>query len=1402
MLDKLDWADFVLLICTETYYRRFRGHEEPGTGKGVDWEGQLITLELYQAKSRTTKFVPVIFASQNEEFIPEPLRDHPYRLDSEDSYRELYAFLTGQAGVPLPELGVAKTLPRNEIEPMRFESSKEQGRSMGKLNGVPDLPPHYLPREEDIAGLKQKLLAGDGNVGITGQSSAVGVQGMSGIGKTVLATALAHDPEVRKAFPEGIFWLTVGQKPNLLLLQGKLLRQLTGVQPTFVTTEEGKDALRKAFEGWRVLVMLDDVWTFDDADALSVTASIARLLLTTRNQDVLVGIAAEEHRVDVLSPGDAAKMLAEWTGNENPDLLPPEAAKVAKECGYLPLALAMVGAMIRRSKQPPAIAWQDALDCLRASDLEEIKRSFPGYPYPDLLRAIEVSVEALDESDRERYLDLAVFPEDQPIPETTLRVLWKLDARRTRKCMDAFTERSLATIAAEAPSAGVTSTLNLHDLQRDLIRKRREKDLPGLHLRLVEAWDALPKLPDAYAWRWVGYHMVEAGRKDDLRRLLLNFNYLQANLTATDTNALIADYDYLANEEELRLIQSALRLSANVLARDARQLAGQLIGRLLSNTSPSIQAFLKQAAERKVWPWLRPLNPILNPPGGSLIRILRAHTKSVRAVAVTSDGRRLVSASDDCTLRVWDLESGQILRTLEGHQAEVYGLAIAPDGRRAVSASMDQTLRLWDLESGQTIRTLEGHADGAFAVAITPDGCRAVSASADRTLKVWDLKSGHPLLTLIGHTDGVLAAAVTPDGLRVVSGSNDRTLLVWDLKSGQIQHTLEGHKKAVTAVAIAPDSRRAVSASDDWTVRVWNLDSGEMQCALEGHRLEVRGVAVTHDGRLAISASRDRTLRLWNLDNGYMVRMLEGTTGTVQAVAVTPDGRRAVSASSHRTLRVWDLYSHEMPKTVEGHTASVWTVAVTPDGKRAISGSNDRTLRVWDLRSGETVRTLVGHEDEVWAVAVTPDGKGVISASKDQTLRLWDLESGQTLRTLNGHTDTISSVVVTCDGRRAVTGGRDRTLRVWDLESGQTLRILEGHTDSVTAVAVTPNGRRAVSASVDRTLRLWDLENGQTLRILEGHTDSVTAVAITPDGCYAVSASGDRTLRTWDLESGQFVRKLEGHTDWVQSVAVAPNSQLVASGSYDDTIRVWELRSGEGITTFTGEGRIYSCTVTPDGRTIVAGGQAGRVHFLRVVEADPTKPPIGDAKIQLLHPGEQPTKKPQEPPIMLPAQTRAVFISYAHVDKERWLDRFVEFFRPLVRQEDFTLCSDQDIKIGQNWHQHIQAHLNGAKAVVLLISPAFLASDYIANSELPVILKNAADHGVQIFPILISPSLFTKAKYKYPDPKTGPQEFTLASLQAANSPSKTLVEMTEGEQNRVLLEVADQLAELLSENPQ
>ena len=106
-----------------------------------------------------------------------------------------------------------------------------------------------------------------------------------------------------------------------------------------------------------------------------------------------------------------------------------------------------------------------------------------------------------------------MFPQDREIPESALRAVWNLDEINARDCMGRLVTRSLAAWGAEEVA------LVLHDLQRDLIYKQRENELVGLHLRLVEAWDALPKLPDSYAWRWIGYHLVQAGRKRPSCRL-------------------------------------------------------------------------------------------------------------------------------------------------------------------------------------------------------------------------------------------------------------------------------------------------------------------------------------------------------------------------------------------------------------------------------------------------------------------------------------------------------------------------------------------------------------------------------------------------------------------------------------------------------------------------------------------------------------------------------------------------------------------------------------------------------------------------------------------------------------------------------------------------------------------
>lgn len=165
-----------------------------------------------------------------------------------------------------------------------------------------------------------------------------------------------------------------------------------------------------------------------------------------------------------------------------------------------------------------------------------------------------------------------------------------------------------------------------------------------------------------------------------------------------------------------------------------------------------------------------------------------------------------------------------------------------------------------------------------------------------------------------------------------------------------------------------------------------------------------------------------------------------------------------------------------------------------------------------------------------------------------------------------------------------------------------------------------------------------------------------------------------------------------------------------------------------------------------------------------------------------------------------------VFISYAHSDNEspdpsrRWLNRLLEYLQPLVFQKQVRIWSDIAIESGEQWHESIKTQLQNAKVAVLLVSPAFLASEYIRNSELPVLLMKAQKSGVTVLPIILRRCLFTTTKFKYPDPLSGPDELSLSTFQSANSPNKPLNAMQEHEQDEVLVSVAEQISNLAQQS--
>ena len=228
-------------------------------------------------------------------------------------------------------------------------------------------------------------------------------------------------------------------------------------------------------------------------------------------------------------------------------------------------------------------------------------------------------------------------------------------------------------------------------------------------------------------------------------------------------------------------------------------------------------------------------------------------------MAYSPDGKRIVTAGEDGTVKVWDAATGQELLALKGHTAQVFGVAFSPDGRRIVTGSYDKTVKVWDARTGQEVLALKGHADHVPSVAFSPDGKRIVSGSADQTAKVWDAEkrpgtphpqygrrsiiawrtaptattdrrpaamtgrrrcgtpsTGQELFALKGHKDWVCSVAFSPDGKRIVTGSKDRTAKVWDAATGREVLTLKGHTAEVRGVAFSPDGKRIVSGACQW----------------------------------------------------------------------------------------------------------------------------------------------------------------------------------------------------------------------------------------------------------------------------------------------------------------------------------------------------------------------------------------------------------------------------------------------------------------------------------------------------------------------------------------------------------------------------------------------------------
>jgi len=623
------------------------------------------------------------------------------------------------------------------------------------------------------------------------------------------------------------------------------------------------------------------------------------------------------------------------------------------------------------------------------------------------------------------------------------------------------------------------------------------------------------------------------------------------------------------------------------------------------------------------------------------------HGSLINSLTFTSDGKQLISQSTD-EVRIWDAATGREM----GHVAAetnsaIDALFVTRDGRTAITMERGPHGNLIRFRNRLDLKVVREFNVGSLETPrLSPDSkLLAALEQNHKTVEIWDLAEGRRLRSWKADEGYTWAYKFSADGKTLVTGGQDKIIRLWEVATGRLRREITGHPNMVGKLALSPDGAMLATLGEtqgEWYypwdnfIRIWDVASGKetRRLTMPIHKrfgdqsLGFNTLAFAPDGQTLVTAGQDDILRFWNPGTGTELRSISlgsrtyvGTRATA-ALAFAPDGKTLAVGTN--AIRLLDTASGRDVCTFGGHRAGVHATATT-DGTTAFTAGREGNVVIWDVATGKERARLDGRDQTITAMATLGSGRRLLTSGLDTALfmviRLWDLTTNQELRHINTvrwEPQAALPLALSPDERTLAVPGKDKSVALIDLETGKERVKLEPHDSLVSGAAFHPDGHTLIVWCSNHTAHVWDLKTARKLRQFEfadvpppgneitqmftslppsgkgARTGYAYTAALSPDGRYIAYGSLWNYLAIHEALTGKMVRLIDKLApDGVGTLAFSPDGRMLAwSGWQVPRIHLLELASGKERHRFDGHmGRVASLTFSPDGHTLISGGE-------------------------------------------------------------------------------------------------------------------------------------------------------------------------------------------------------------------